>query len=86
MQCVVEACGRRAEVPVREGGTPVVCREHLLGAAGWLHELKRRVDRVAAPVFAALTTQDNGLEPQAAADLALDLAAAYLERLDARFS
>lgn len=86
MNCVVEACGRTAEIPVREGGKPIVCREHLLGAAGWLNELKKRVDRAAAPVFALLATQDNGLEPDAAADLALDLAALYLERLDARFS
>ena len=86
MHCVVEGCGKTAEFPYREGGEPFFCREHLLGAAGWVMELKKRVDRAAAPLFALLATGDNGLEPEAAADLALDLAAQYLERLDARFS
>lgn len=86
MHCVVEACGKTAEIPIREGGKPVVCREHLLGAAGWVMELKTRVGTVGAAIFASLVTQQDALDAESAADLALDLAAQYLERLDARFS
>jgi hypothetical protein len=92
MFCCAEGCWEDATVPtLRPDGPPEVCEKHVIGARSWHDERKKRVEPIGAAIYARLVTErerQSGLlavDPATLADVAIDEAVVYLDRLDARF-